>query len=169
MAKGRAAAIIAGPPCETWSAVRYRAVPNVKKPPRPLRSREGPWGLPYLSQKEYNQLAIGNQLLRVTILFIYAAINYRVPIVTEHPSTVEVERQAPSSRPLAEIQHVITLAEVTMVHFHQMHVWTSICQANDPSLRTRTSGRGTYQPATQPMSMQPPRMIPPTRRATRQK
>ena len=119
MAKGWVAAILAGPPCETWSAVRFRKILNMKYPPRPLRSRTRPWGLSYLSQREYDQLDLGNQLLRVTVLFLYAAITYKIPTIMEHPSTVEDERMAPSSWLLPEIQRIMELREVTMVHFHQ--------------------------------------------------
>ena len=40
MRTGAVAAVMAGPPCETWSAARTRPLPNVKHQPRPLRSRE---------------------------------------------------------------------------------------------------------------------------------
>ena len=55
MAKGRVAAIIAGPPFETWSAARTRPIEGMKHPPRPLRNHTMPWGLRYFSQEEYDQ------------------------------------------------------------------------------------------------------------------
>ena len=119
MAKGRVAAILAGTLCETWSAARHRKVTNMKHPPRPLRSREQPWGLSYLSQQEYDQIDIGNQLLRVTILFLYAAITYHIPDIMEHPKTVNEERMAASSWLLPELLHITTLPDVTLVHMDQ--------------------------------------------------
>ena len=92
---------------------------NMKYPPRPLRSRKAPRGLSYPSQREYDQLDIGNQLLRVNILVLYAAITYQVPTIMEHPSTVEDERRARSSWLLPEIQHSTPLPEVTMIHLDQ--------------------------------------------------
>ena len=73
MRDGRIAAPLAGPPSETWSAACTRPLPDVKHQPRPLRSRQQPWGLHYLSDREYDQLDLGSQLLRVTILFLYVA------------------------------------------------------------------------------------------------
>ena len=78
-----------------------------------------PWGLPYPSQKEYNRHAIRNNLLRVTVLFFYAAISYGTPAIVEHPITVEDETQAASSWLLPEIHDIIKLAAVTMVHSDQ--------------------------------------------------
>ena len=89
----------------------------MKYPPRPVLSRTSPWGLSDLSQREYDQLEIGNQLLRVTILFLYAAITYKIPAIMEHPSTVNDERMAPSSWLLPELEHIMELPQFTMAHF----------------------------------------------------
>ena len=97
MKAGRVAALMAGPPCETWSAARTRPLPNVKRQPRPLRSRDLPWGLHYLTMREYDQLDLGNQLLRVTILFLYVAYQVIVPAVMEHPATAEDEKWSPAA------------------------------------------------------------------------
>ena len=102
MREGKVAALLAGPPCETWSAARTRPLQNVKRQPRPLRSRQQPWGLSYLSTREYDQLDLGNQLLRVTILCLYVAYHTRVPAVMEHPATAEDERMGASSWLLEE-------------------------------------------------------------------
>ena len=69
--------------------------------------------------REYAQLALGNQLLRVTILFLYAAVNLKIPAIMEHPATVNDHRQVASSWLLPELLHLQQSNDVTMVHFHQ--------------------------------------------------
>ena len=119
MRDGRVAALLAGPPCETWSAARTRPLPDVKHQPRPLRSRELPWGLHYLSTREYDQLDLGSQLLRVTILFLYVAFHTDVPAIMEHPATVEDDRLVPSSWLLDETMHLRQQPSVDLVTFDQ--------------------------------------------------
>ena len=119
MRDGRVAALLAGPPCETWSAARTRPLPNVKRQPRPLRSRQQPWGLSYLSNREYDQLDLGNQLLRVTILFLYVAYHTRVPAIMEHPATADDERMVASSWLLDETRHLLARPGVDLVTFDQ--------------------------------------------------
>ena len=111
--------MLAGPPCETWSAAKCREIPTAKNPPRPLSSRETHWGLSCLSQRECDQVDTGNQLLRATILFLCVAINYRAPAVMERPSAVEDARRTPCSWPLPEMQRALPLPDVNLVHFHQ--------------------------------------------------
>ena len=54
----------AGPPCETWSIARWMppAIPlhHGMRPPRPIRSRDEPWGLLRSSAKEHEQLTVGS-------------------------------------------------------------------------------------------------------------
>ena len=122
MKAGRVAALMAGPPCETWSAARTRPLPNVKRQPRPLRSRDLPWGLHYLTMREYDQLDLGNQLLRVTILFLYVAYQVAVPAAMEHPATAEDERLVASSWLLPEVQNLTHLPNADLVTFDQCMV-----------------------------------------------
>ena len=58
-------------------------------------------------------------MLRVTILFVYAAINFRIPAIMEHPRIVEGQRQVASSRLLPELLYIMGLPSVTIAHFDQ--------------------------------------------------
>ena len=73
-----------GPPCETWSAVRYVAM-LAGRGPRPLRSSEHTWGLEGLSQREYGQISIGNILLRCAALLSVVSSRHGVSGLVEHP------------------------------------------------------------------------------------
>eukprot|EP00959_Pyramimonas_sp_CCMP1952_P440639 9225451-Pyramimonas_sp.AAC.1 len=88
---GRVAAMIAGPPCETWSAPRHLPIPanapGGARPPRPLRSKDALWGFGHVNARESAQIALGNDLLRTTVRFLYEAWIYGVPALMEHPST----------------------------------------------------------------------------------
>eukprot|EP00959_Pyramimonas_sp_CCMP1952_P200856 4200929-Pyramimonas_sp.AAC.1 len=52
---GRVAAILAGPPCETWSAARHLPIPanapGGARPPRPLRSKDVLWGFGHVTAR----------------------------------------------------------------------------------------------------------------------
>ena len=75
---------IIGPPCETWSEIRYMPLED-QKGPRPLRSASSTFALPCLSQREYRQLEIGNILLRcAAALSVESAIS-GVSGIVEHP------------------------------------------------------------------------------------
>ena len=59
--------VAAGPPCETWSRARGSApdpddLPSHKMP-RPLRSRNEPWGKLPISAAESTQVEVGNDLM----------------------------------------------------------------------------------------------------------
>lgn len=56
-------AILVTPPCSTWSRVRGA---NTRGPPM-IRSREYPWGFPWLAKKYHHELHFGNGLVRFTI------------------------------------------------------------------------------------------------------
>ena len=66
--KGYISAIVAGPPCETWSVARGRAIEGAdNKGPRVLRTVEHPWGLPSLGLRDLEQLYTGTALLLFVI------------------------------------------------------------------------------------------------------
>ena len=78
----------AGPPCETWSAVRHNCLPNA---PRPLRLRSQLWGLAGLKAREYRQLAIGNLLYQYTLWIMLTIALRGGGVCVEHPA---IPRQA---------------------------------------------------------------------------
>ena len=49
---GRMVGLIAGPPCETWTAARFFELVGVRDPPKPIRSADVPSGLPDVTNKE---------------------------------------------------------------------------------------------------------------------
>ena len=55
--------MIGGPPCETWSQARERAVDGG----RVLRTGASPWGLDSLRLRELLQVRVGNSLVGIQI------------------------------------------------------------------------------------------------------
>ena len=95
-----------------------------------------------MSQREYDQLDLGNQLLRVTILFLYVAYHTGVPAIMEHPATAEDERQVASSWLLDETKHLQQQPGVDLVTFDQCMTGqiarkpTSLLCINAPTIKT---------------------------------
>eukprot|EP00959_Pyramimonas_sp_CCMP1952_P459745 9478744-Pyramimonas_sp.AAC.1 len=93
---------MAGPPCETWSIARFREpVQGARgpraRPPRPLRLASQLWGLPFVSERESDQLSLGNRLLRTTLEFAVVCWRLLIPEVVEHPAEPWSPPEAPSS------------------------------------------------------------------------
>ena len=78
---GQLISIGGGPPCETYTAARQ----SDDLGPRPLRSNLEPLGLPGLTAKEWNQIHIGDRLLRflLDMLLTMALMGYSGFV--EHP------------------------------------------------------------------------------------
>ena len=66
---GHIAAIVAGPPCETWSKAREQYYAN-QQGPRPVRTIEHPYGMQQLRLKELTQLLVGNDLLGAAVISV---------------------------------------------------------------------------------------------------
>jgi len=81
-----------GPPCNTWSVSRWRALTHGDNGPRPVRTVAAPFGETSLRLKEILDVTLGNQLLffalEVTLL---QALMYRVAVL-EHPAPPDPER-----------------------------------------------------------------------------
>jgi len=70
-----------GPPCSTWSAVRW-----VPGGPPPLRSRDSPWGMEGLETRDWETVSLHSLLMRHFIkLFIGVAVA-RGTATMEHPA-----------------------------------------------------------------------------------
>ena len=82
---GMIAAIYAGPPCETWTLARFQPVEGCKHPPRPLRSKQEPWGFVHVSLREGQQLAVGNQLMCFALHSILELALVGGLAILEHP------------------------------------------------------------------------------------
>lgn len=61
--QGLYSAILITPPCSTWSRVRGA---NTRGPPM-IRSKQWPWGFPWLARRFKIQIEVGNTLVRFTI------------------------------------------------------------------------------------------------------
>ena len=117
---GRVQGLLAGPPCETWSAVRYVLLTDEPhKSPPPLRSRTVPWGLQGLSYKQYQQVALGNKLLRVTLRCTLELVRSGGFAIVEHPAPSSHIVQAPSIWNLAATKWILEVPGAELVKFNQ--------------------------------------------------
>ena len=69
-----------GPPCSTWSAVRWRP-----GGPPPLRSRDYPWGLPDLSHGLIKTVALHNILMKNSCSVLETMAEKGATVTMEHP------------------------------------------------------------------------------------
>jgi len=117
---GRVVMVLAGPPCETWSVARWNGGARVTEGgPRAVRSREALWGLPDLVAKERVQVALGNALMRTTILFLAAARVYGFAAVMEHPQCPTWAPGAPSAWLLPELRCLAAAGGTASIHLDQ--------------------------------------------------
>ena len=72
--------IIAGIPCNTYCVARFNG-----KGARALRDRDHPWGLPGLTPEETEQLNIGNELTRRSLLLCAAVWKSGGEVLIENP------------------------------------------------------------------------------------
>ena len=83
--------LLGGPPCETWSQAREKAIHGRRRAPRVLRTAEHPWGKESMSLREVKQVRVGNELVgfqleAVTELYCTGGI-----AVSEHPAAPKNE------------------------------------------------------------------------------
>ena len=102
---GHVLGVIASPPCETWSAVRFNRLPG-NKGPRPVRSCEQLWGLDALTYKECKQVWTANVLYRVALWFFALAWRASLFGLLEHPDEAKHMR-APSSWQLPTVKYLL--------------------------------------------------------------
>lgn len=84
--------VLFGPPCETWSSARHIQVDHGG--PRPLRSRERPWGLRRLSVAELKQFLTGTSLMVRGLILEPATALSGGACVMEHPMLPKSEEHA---------------------------------------------------------------------------
>ena len=113
--------VMAGPPCETWSAARFLKLGgDGHHGPRPLRSQQQLWGLTCLRKSEANSISIGNALLRATIRMFFAALcSPATGVIMEHPRKPSWMPQAPSSWLLPELEYFADLPNCEAHHVDQ--------------------------------------------------
>ena len=112
-------AVLAGPPCETWSVARERGL-YADSGPKPLRSRTALSGYTGLSNRETRQLCVGNELLGVaatlaTQLWLMGGI-----FVLEHPAEPSLEHAASIWRTDA-MKFLLSHHENRKIHVWQGH------------------------------------------------
>ena len=84
--QGYYSAVFMGPPCSTFSRARE------KQPgPRPLRTKEMPYGLPrvQLTEKEQKELKLGNFFMLMAAAAFRTAVRANVPVLFENPEPVQ--------------------------------------------------------------------------------
>ena len=95
---GRALGITGGPPCESWSAVRWnRLQDDSGSGPPPLRTYKHLWGRPDVTLRQHLQLFVGSQLLLSTHKLLMVCLQVGACGVAEHPEQAWWEPRAPSS------------------------------------------------------------------------
>ena len=117
-----------GPPCETYTVARMAT-----GGPKPLRSAEHPRGMPGLSVREWQQVLIGDRLLRflLEVLVLLAIMGYCGFI--EHPQFPIWRREGDvtSIWVLDVVRYLKHLQCVTVVSFDQR-----VCGADSPKPTT---------------------------------
>ena len=94
---GYVLALLAGPPCNTWSAARAHQLLGDRRrhAPRVVRPADEMWGASSLSLRELRDVSVGNELLIFTLVaFIHLYITQGYAIV-EHPAPPVMKLQRP--------------------------------------------------------------------------
>ena len=79
-------ALIAGPPCETWTAAREHGLTDGRTGPRPVRSADELWGFACMRLKELQQVMVGNELLMFVLQAFLELIITGGCAIVEHPA-----------------------------------------------------------------------------------
>merc|ERR1712107_191631 len=79
-------AMLAGPPCESWSVARWHVLPNMKYQPKPLRSVEIPWAVHCIAERHMLQVHVANRLMWTTLALAKEMIQLRRVVIIEHPA-----------------------------------------------------------------------------------
>ena len=113
-------AVLCRPPCETWSAARFRAVVNAltrRKPPRPVRSVSDLYGITGLTLREYAQLLCGKPTCVRLAALLPRMCWCRKHFLIEHPSDAGVDK--PSIFKLSVIKRLLEVPTVRSTSFLQ--------------------------------------------------
>eukprot|EP00438_Fugacium_kawagutii_P021765 Skav204660 [mRNA] locus=scaffold949:269704:285633:- [translate_table: standard] len=120
---GHLAALLLGPPCETWTAARRRSLRdawgNTLRGPRPLRGRLQPWGLPYLGFSELKQVEVGTTLLLRGLHLAVLTALFGGTVLGEHPKEAPDE-EVPSIWCTSLMQTLLSdTSPFTLTHLEQ--------------------------------------------------
>ena len=90
ISQGWTVALLAGPPCETWSRARgVRLHSTGPRAPRVIRDADDLWGFPHLRLRELDQIEVGNLLLCFTAEAFVRLADTGGYGVVEHPKEPE--------------------------------------------------------------------------------
>lgn len=78
--------ILSAPPCETYSAARWRSIIAQDGGPLPVRSAREPWGRAANGIKYQLQTLVSNQLTQAWLVIALLALQTSTPFVMEHPA-----------------------------------------------------------------------------------
>ena len=79
-------AMLAGPPCETWTAAREHCLQDGRTGPRPVRSADDLWGFAHLRLRELQQVMVGNELLMFVLQAFLELVITGGSAIIEHPA-----------------------------------------------------------------------------------
>ena len=118
--RGRFVGLIGAPPCETWSAARFRAwMIDGDHGPAPLRLAVTPWGRVANSLTGQRQVLCANDLLQIWYLFMAYAISTGTAFLMEHPAKSKHISCAPSVWKLPETKWLLSIPGVREHLVHQ--------------------------------------------------
>lgn len=111
-------ALLAGPPCETWTAAREHRLQDGRNGPRPVRSAAELWGLACMRLKELQQVMVGNELLMFVLQAFLELIITGGCAIVEHPAPPPGQ-DSPSIWKLPVINALLDCAGVSTCKFAQ--------------------------------------------------
>lgn len=124
---GCLAALLVGPPCETWSAARNNPLASSSHHghgPRPLRHPGAPWGLPIRGWNEQEQIRVGSVLLLRAVWLILHVVARQGRIILEHPAQSD-NPEAPSIWLTAIIQWIVRKEQLCNVTTIEQWLWAA--------------------------------------------
>ena len=141
--EGRVLAGVAGPPCETWSAIRGECYEDGKEGPPAVRDAKHPWGLPTNKLRRNEQVLQASRLLQVALDFLTLAIMWGSTFVLEHPAYPYWKPTSSSIWALPELQALKAAPVVDIFRFRQS--WhgqytpkpTTLAAVRLPTLKSR--------------------------------
>eukprot|EP00435_Cladocopium_sp_Y103_P023860 s2911_g5.t2 len=117
--RGLFAAVLTGPPCETFSAARGILLEN-HRGPRPLRSVAQPWCIPERSLREMRQCDMGSELLLNSLQVETTVVCAGGGALMEHPAPPNDEEKVSVWRWRCHTQWCMALREA---HQHRIDQW----------------------------------------------
>ena len=116
--EGLITAMVAGPPCETWSIARLRGLYG-DNGPRPLRNADHLQGFSQLSIREAQQVCLGNELLGVALVLAMALWAASGLMILEHPAEPGRQPNAASIWRTRVLRYLLSRPRITRIRVLQ--------------------------------------------------